>query len=358
MITQRIKKKELALLIPAHNEELVLYQTLVSALNAGFAREDVYVISDGSTDNTVNIGQSLLGKNCINIKNVGKGNALKTGLQLFDLLERYQWISMTDADTMIDKTGYSAILASVKRNHNFMAICGQVKTIKSTWISHYRAYEYAIGHDFYKNIESLFSLILITPGCCTTYNANLFKILDIEGTHVNDTFVEDYDLTMEIHHKLKEKIIYDPSIVFWTQEPDTLKVYINQSLRWHRGWYQVAKKRLRFPIKKIDLLIYYFTIDPLVYVLEVLAIFYLAFLTKNAGSLGYIVLSDCIVLLTFAAYAAFAKKRFEILGIFPLIFFIRYLNMALFFKAGFEVIFMKKFPLKTTTWNTPRYLNT
>ena len=46
-------KKKLALLIPAHNEGLIIQSSITSAIDAGLSAEDVYVVDDDSSDDTL-----------------------------------------------------------------------------------------------------------------------------------------------------------------------------------------------------------------------------------------------------------------------------------------------------------------
>ena len=45
-----LRDNTLALIIPAHNEELVIEATIISAMKAGQKRDDIYVVDDASTD--------------------------------------------------------------------------------------------------------------------------------------------------------------------------------------------------------------------------------------------------------------------------------------------------------------------
>jgi hypothetical protein len=60
--TQYEKKTMLALLISAHNEELVLKNTIQSAINAGCAAEHIYVVDDNSSDSTSKVARSIIPK--------------------------------------------------------------------------------------------------------------------------------------------------------------------------------------------------------------------------------------------------------------------------------------------------------
>src|SRR6266571_1625058 len=56
-------KRMLALLIAAHNEELVLENTIRSAIHAGMKPEDIYVVDDNSHDTTSKIARAIIGSN-------------------------------------------------------------------------------------------------------------------------------------------------------------------------------------------------------------------------------------------------------------------------------------------------------
>src|SRR5581483_1016056 len=92
-------KAMLCLLIAAHNEELVLAQTINSAIAAGMKAKDIYVVDDASTDLSSEIARSIVGPdNVIKVRHSGKGLALTKGSQHFNLVNRYRWIHIADAD--------------------------------------------------------------------------------------------------------------------------------------------------------------------------------------------------------------------------------------------------------------------
>ena len=56
------KKHQLALIIPGHNEELVIEKTIHSAIAAGLSTAHIYVVSDNSSDKTAELAEAILGK--------------------------------------------------------------------------------------------------------------------------------------------------------------------------------------------------------------------------------------------------------------------------------------------------------
>ena len=49
-----------SIIIPAHNEQMLLETTIKSAITAGQPKEHIYVVDDESTDNTYNIATKIL----------------------------------------------------------------------------------------------------------------------------------------------------------------------------------------------------------------------------------------------------------------------------------------------------------
>src|SRR5258706_12059667 len=92
-------RRTLALLICAHNEELVLAKTMLSAIAAGMSAEDIYVVDDNSSDATSKIAKSILAKsNVLRVRRSGKGLGLTKGAKKFELSQHYRWIHIADAD--------------------------------------------------------------------------------------------------------------------------------------------------------------------------------------------------------------------------------------------------------------------
>src|SRR3989338_11235326 len=118
----------LSVIIPAYNEEKNIEKTVRSIF--GYLKEkipehEIIVVTDGSTDNTANIIQSL--KNDISTlelieikENRGKGSAVKTGMlkakgdfQLFTDADNSTSIDHIEKMTPLLKEGYAVVIASI-----------------------------------------------------------------------------------------------------------------------------------------------------------------------------------------------------------------------------------------------------
>src|SRR6185437_14966925 len=73
-------RRKISLLIAAHNEELVIGQTLRSAIAAGMNPVHIYVVDDNSSDKTSAIAKQIIpAANVVKVHRSGKGLALTKG---------------------------------------------------------------------------------------------------------------------------------------------------------------------------------------------------------------------------------------------------------------------------------------
>ena len=85
----------------AHNEEVVISDSL-AAITSLVPPENVHVVSDASTDHTVELARAH-GVNVIEtVTNVGKAGALEEGIRRFGIDKRYSVVLLLDADTRLD----------------------------------------------------------------------------------------------------------------------------------------------------------------------------------------------------------------------------------------------------------------
>src|SRR5688572_4170205 len=87
-----VPRKKMALLLPGHNEELIIVATIQSAVAAGQDLEDIYVVDDASDDATPALAKELLGEDhVLSVERSGKAGAVQKAIAFFDLAARYEW---------------------------------------------------------------------------------------------------------------------------------------------------------------------------------------------------------------------------------------------------------------------------
>lgn len=238
----------LCVLLPAKDERLGISKTLKSILKAAVPSADIYVIDDGSSDGTGDIARSF-GVNVLrNPKNIGKAMALNRGAREFGVVDRYDYICLMDADTEVCE-GYFDVVKRAFSDNSVAAVCGRAKSTPHNWLTAYRCLAYWMSHAIYKGGQSNMGVITVTPGCASSFRADVFSKLDWNS----DTIVEDMDCTIQIHRKKLGRIVYQRDAVVSTQDPRTVRDYIKQIYRWDTGTWQVGQKYgMASGLSKID----------------------------------------------------------------------------------------------------------
>src|SRR3989344_9335729 len=98
----KYKTSDIAVVVPAHNEELVI-KDCIKALKLSFEKRQIYLASDGSSDNTYKKARSEGIKAIAITPGLGKAKALVTLINKYKLFKRYKFVFIVDADTKIDK---------------------------------------------------------------------------------------------------------------------------------------------------------------------------------------------------------------------------------------------------------------
>lgn len=104
--------KRFAVLIPAHNEEVIIEKAIQSWNQINYPKNlvQIHVIADNCTDTTASLAQGL-GVNVLerhDLQNMGKGQALAWSLQTIDLLG-VDAVVIVDADTTVDNAFLSVM---------------------------------------------------------------------------------------------------------------------------------------------------------------------------------------------------------------------------------------------------------
>ncbi len=227
----------LCVIVPAKDDGRVIARTLRSILAARVLPSDVYVIDDGSSDGTGEIAKGY-GVNVIrNQRNLGKANAIARGVREFSLVDRYNIISLMDADTTVSQNYYAEVRKGFE-DPEVALVCGRAKSVPYNWLTAYRCFGYFVTHFVYRGAQSNMGVVNVAPGCASSYRSDVFRQLDWN----RDTLVEDMDVTVQVHRKGLGKIVYCPKARVFTQDPRTLRDYVKQMYRWYTGTWQVGIK--------------------------------------------------------------------------------------------------------------------
>ncbi len=348
---KQVRPYKLALLIPAHDEELVLADTISSAIRAGMKPRDIYVVDDASSDRTSIIACELLGPdNVLTLAHSGKAGALRRAIGYFDLVRRYRWLHLSDADGVFDPNYFKVFRRALPNRHSqVVAVTGHIQSLKGDWVSKYRVYEYTIGLEILRRIQHAFGVIPVMPGPTSCFRSSIINQLDFEV----DSLTEDFDITLQLHRGRLGTIKYVPEAKTYTQDPKDLHDYIRQIERWYRGNFQaMVRHRVGLRLQKIDAYLSYVMTEQLLYLFELVSMPLVAWFFNDYRVLALTFLIDILTLFGFSLWAAMLNRRYDILTAFPLFYFLRFVNLVVFVKAFVEVVMLRRFRSVSTGWET------
>ena len=221
-------------LIPAHNEESVIVQTVQSVLLSDLDDIRVIVVDDGSKDRTLELLQSKFGRNeaveIIHQVNQGKAAALNNALSR----AQTQIVVTIDADTEIESDAIRKLLRHFS-NPSVGAVAGNVKVgNRSRWLTRWQALEYITSQNMEKRAFDLLNCITVVPGALGAWRR---EAIEAAGGITADTVAEDADLTIAIR-RLGWRVTYDEEAIAWTEAPETPGQLIGQRFRWTFGTLQ------------------------------------------------------------------------------------------------------------------------
>jgi len=221
-------------LIPAHNEESVIAQTVASVLLSDLLDIHVIVVDDGSSDRTLELLQSNFGGNkavqILHQVNRGKAAALNNALSH----ARTEIVVTIDADTEIEPDAIRHLLRHFS-DPTVGAVAGNVKVgNRSRWLTRWQALEYITSQNMEKRAFDLLNCITVVPGALGAWRR---QAIEAGGGITADTVAEDADLTIAIR-RLGWRVTYDENALAWTEAPETPGVLVRQRFRWTFGTLQ------------------------------------------------------------------------------------------------------------------------
>ena len=254
------------ILIPAHNEELVIEETIQSMLRLDYPKDklEVLIINDNSSDQTGPIIDKYA-KQYAFIRAVhtkppfagkGKSGALNQGFKY----STGEIIAVYDADNNPEPAAIRNLALGLMKDRRAGAIVAKFRVVNANKNLLTRLI----------NIETLTFQWLAQAGRwlwfrMTTIPGTNFairrSILEELGGWDEKALSEDTELSIRVYN-LGYYIRFFPEAVTWEQEPENLRVWWRQRTRWARGNIYVILKYLfqthKLKNKKVVIDIFYF----------------------------------------------------------------------------------------------------
>ncbi|NMB91690.1 glycosyltransferase family 2 protein [candidate division WWE3 bacterium] len=242
-----------AVLIPAHNEQKCIEACLKSVFDQTYRPVQIIVVNDASTDDTHGVVTSLTQAYphlCLVDNKSGhplfRSGALNMGLCNID--PSVDIVMALDADSFISNDCIEQVVKSFISDDKLGGVCSiagliepdlrslkGVKKVISWLLWEIQKIEYG-GFDAERT--ATYDNVLILHGLCSAFR---IEAINNTGGYSNDQLLEDYDLTLKIK-ELGWKAKFNPKIHAFTKPPLTFKGLLKQRFRWMRGGVDILVK--------------------------------------------------------------------------------------------------------------------
>jgi cellulose synthase/poly-beta-1,6-N-acetylglucosamine synthase-like glycosyltransferase len=236
----------ISIMVPAHNEGMVITDTVKALLELEYPRDrlEIIIVNDGSTDDTAARVSAIASVDRrVRLFNVpkefaarGKSSALNRGLAQCT----HEVIGIFDADNLPESKSVLHLARQLAAAPTLGAVIGKFRCInrKKNLLTRFI------------NLESLAFQWIVQAG-----RWRLLRMATLPGTNYlirrslltelggwdEQALTEDAEMSIRIY-QAGYLIKFVPYAVTWEQEPETLRVWFKQRTRWARGNNYVIEK--------------------------------------------------------------------------------------------------------------------
>jgi cellulose synthase/poly-beta-1,6-N-acetylglucosamine synthase-like glycosyltransferase len=235
-------KNKFALLIAAHNEEVVVGSLIESMLKLDYPKDmyDIFVIADNCTDDTAKISKSYGVNVCERFAKDkrGKGYALEWMFaKLFDMKKQYDAIAIFDADNLVHKDFLKEINSKLQEGYKVVQGYIDSKNPDDSWIS--AAYSIAFWTQ-----NRMFQLARANIGFSNQIGGTGFAIETSTLKKLGwgaTCLTEDLEFTCKLVLN-GEKVGWAHDAIIYDEKPLKLMQSWTQRKRWMQGFTDVASR--------------------------------------------------------------------------------------------------------------------
>ena len=229
----------LTILIPAHNEEKFIKETLDAIKNLNYPNFEVIVIDDNSSDKTSEIVEEYLKhENFHLIKlliNFGKAKALNIGFKFV----KTDLVVVIDADTILKEDSLRYMAHHFNKIPRLAAVTGNPRVLNRTnLLTYIQTAEFSSIISLIKRAQRAIGRIFTVSGAFTMYNK---KIIEEVGGFSPCTATEDIDITWRLEKNFYN-VFYEPRSIAFIRVPERVKELFRQRKRWALGGWHLIRK--------------------------------------------------------------------------------------------------------------------
>ena len=279
----------ISIIVPAHNEEITVVDTVRSLLALDYRSYEIIVVDDGSSDATSEVlaeafdmhvvhrpirrriecrreecvyetSAQKVPLTLIRKENGGKADALNMGINA----STFPYFICMDADSVLQYDSLRRIAQPVLEDGKVVAVGGIVRISNDVELENGRVKRYRLPRSILAFMQVLeydrsflasrilfdrFNGSLIISGAFGLFKKDTVIAV---GGYDNKTMGEDMELVIKLHeyctiNGIDYAIRYATDAICWTQVPERLRDLCKQRKRWHLGLFQsMYKHRIMF----------------------------------------------------------------------------------------------------------------
>ncbi|MCF0147743.1 MAG: glycosyltransferase family 2 protein [Clostridium sp.] len=260
--------KKFAMIVAAHNEEVVIGKLIESMLNQNYPRElfDIFVIADNCTDNTAKIARKygVYVYERFNKEQKGKGYALEWMFdKIFKMQKKYDAIAIFDADNLVSKNWCKEINSKMLEGYKVVQGYIDSKNPNDSWISASYSIAFWTQNRMYQLARSNVGLSNQIGGTGFAIDVDILKEFGWGAT----CLTEDLEFSCKLILN-GEKVGWAHDAIIYDEKPLTLKQSWVQRRRWMQGFTDVASRYFFKLLKKGLKERKWFVLDCALYVIQ------------------------------------------------------------------------------------------
>lgn len=247
----------IAVVIPSWNEALVLEHTITILLQTDYSLDKLklFIVDDGSTDNTQELIKKIQAQFPDNIINIykqeggrGKAHALNFGLQKVLSNDWAEAILFIDADVSFKKTTLHQMARHLV-DPEIGAVTAYIKVgnREPNFISRSVGFEYIVSQAIARRAQNVIGVLSCLAGGAQLHSRENIELLN--GQINTSTLAEDTYTTFATQ-QLGKKVIFEGNAVIYAEEPTSIVDIWKQRFRWARGNIQITKAFKSFWFRK------------------------------------------------------------------------------------------------------------
>ncbi|PRY38771.1 glycosyltransferase [Umezawaea tangerina] len=239
----RSDARDVAVLIAAHDQEHLVGPALEAAARL-VPPANVHLVSDDSADRTAEVARATGAQVAETVGRLGRSGAFDAGIQAFRLVDRFEFVVLLDADTVLHPDYLDSVLP-LFADETVVAVDGRLdpdlrtppRGFAARLLSAYRARDHALveGLRRFRRGGTPMNVARVLPSVGRVYRTSALWEIDI---HSSGLAVDDFDTTLRIYREKFGAVAFSPAARAAPAGPTRLREHRRQLFLWANGFWQ------------------------------------------------------------------------------------------------------------------------